>query len=125
MGVSGQLGNGWIIEFRGVFALAVGFIGTPCGLGIGDIKLGLGLWNYPVLSAALDMGLIGLGGMYGMMWLVVLLMGIQLLSYALPFPATPSEMALGVLLTHLAVIGVSVCLEQKGYLKNRTAICSK
>lgn len=89
-------------------------------LGVGGIKLGLGLWNYPVLSSALEMGLIGLGGMYGMMsvtdrhqnwkmmWLVGLLMGIQLLSYTLPFPATPSEMAWGVLLTHLAVIGVSV-----------------
>lgn len=92
----------------------------------GDVKVGLGLWNYPSLSASLEVGLIGLAGMFwaiaisqtkhhqGTMFaFVALLMGVQLLSYALPLPATPFEMASSVLITHLAMLGLSVWVGKK------------
>lgn len=92
----------------------------------GDVKVGLGLWNYPSLSVGLEVGLIGLAGMFwvmsayqakkhqGVMFaFVALLIGVQLLSYAMPLPAIPFEMASSVLMSHLVVIGLSVWVERK------------
>lgn len=92
----------------------------------GDVTVGLGLWNYPSLSAGLEVGLIGLAGMLwvmsayqakkhqGVMFaFVAILIGMQLLSYALPLPAIPFEMASSVLMSHLAVIGLSVWVGRK------------
>jgi hypothetical protein len=90
-------------------------------------KVGLGLWNYPVISSALEtaslFGGIYLycratrpvtpGGRYAMVIFGFAMLGLQALVFLRPPPPSPSAAAMTALSSYLVLAGVAYWLERK------------
>jgi membrane-bound metal-dependent hydrolase YbcI (DUF457 family) len=89
-------------------------------------KVGLGLWNYPVISSALEMAsLFGgiylyyratrpvtLGGRYAMAIFGFAMLGLQALVFLRPPPPSPNAAALTALSSYVVLAGVAFWLER-------------
>lgn len=91
------------------------------------MKVGLGLWNYPVVSSALEIAFLfgGIylyyratkpvtpGGRYGMVLFGFVMLGVQGLAFFGPTPASADGAAVEALLSYLLFAGVAFWLEKK------------
>ena len=99
------------------------------------LKVGLGLWNYPVLSFLLEAGLLlgGIyfylqrtrsvqrGGVYGMLIFGLCMMAAQLsVFFAVP-PETGTEVAISALVSYFLFAAVALWLERKRVAVTRSA----
>jgi hypothetical protein len=91
------------------------------------MKLGLGLWNYPVVASALEIAFL-FGGIYlyyratkpvtpggrsGMLIFGLVMLGVQGLAFFGPTPASADGAAVEALLSYLVFAGVVYWLERK------------
>ena len=99
------------------------------------LKVGLGLWNYPVLSFMLEAGLL-LGGMYlylkktrsvqrggayGMLIFGLFMMAAQLSVFFVAPPETGTQVAISALVSYFLFAAVALWLERKRVAVTRSA----
>lgn len=91
------------------------------------MKVGLGLWNYPVIASALEAALlfggmflylrvtkpIGRGGRYGMIIFGVVMLAVQFSVFFGPPPPSDKAVAMMALVSYFAFAGVAYWLERK------------
>ena len=90
-------------------------------------KMGFGLWNYPVIALALELGLMAIGvfaymrsttpvsatGKFGMPALAVLIAAIQVWVFFGPDPTGPSAMALTAIVSYLVIAAIAGWLDRQ------------
>jgi hypothetical protein len=90
-------------------------------------KMGLGLWNYPVIALLLELGLMAAGmflymratrpvsaiGKIGMPALAVLVAALQVWVFFGPDPASPSAMALTAIASYVVIAAIAGWLDRK------------
>ncbi|QQS40077.1 MAG: hypothetical protein IPM63_11970 [Acidobacteriota bacterium] len=91
------------------------------------LKMGFGLWNYPIVALLLELGLVFFGlvaymratrpvssvGTYGMPMLMLLVAALQIHVFFGPDPSGPSAMALTAIASYFAIAAAAGWLERK------------
>lgn len=91
------------------------------------LKMGFGLWNYPIVALSLEIGLVLFGlaaymratkpvstvGTYGMPVLMLLVAGLQMYVFFGPDPSGPSAMALTAIASYIVIAAAAGWLERK------------
>ena len=90
-------------------------------------KMGLGLWNYPVIALILELGLavaglflymrstkpVSAAGIFGMPVLIVLIAALQVWVFFGPDPAGPSAMAFTAIASYIVIAAIAGWLDRK------------